>query len=131
MTDRMTLQTPDAPSAIGPYAQGISLTGAQRIVFLSGQIPIDPSSGELVTGDIAAQTTQVMKNLGAVLSAASMTFDDVVRATIYLTDLGQFAAVNEVYGSFFAEGRVPARATVEVCRLPKGADVEIDAIAAI
>lgn len=126
---RVTLSTPDAPAAIGPYAQAVAVT-AKELVFLSGQIGIDPATGAIVEGGIEAQTRQVMRNLGAVLSAASLTFDDVVRCTIYLTDLEQFAAVNGIYGSHFAPALVPARATVQVSRLPKDAIVEIDAIAA-
>ena len=114
-----------APAAIGPYSQGIK---AGSLVFCSGQIPLDPSTGQLVTGDITAQTVRVMDNLGAVLAAAGCTFADVVRTTIYLTDLGQFGVVNEAYGRYFAQP-FPARATVQVAALPKGAQVEIDAIA--
>ena len=115
----------DAPAAIGPYSQAIR---AGSLVFLSGQIPLDPSTGALVDGDIAAQTTRVMENLRAVLAAAGCTFRDVLRTTIYLVDLGHFAAVNETYGRFF-EAPFPARATVQVAALPRGAQVEIDAIA--
>ena len=119
------LSTEDAPKAIGPYSQGISAGG---MVFLSGQIPLDPKTGQLVTGDISAQTDRVMKNLEAVLKAAGLGFPNVVRCTIYLMDLGDFAAVNEVYGRYFPS-TPPARATVQVAGLPKGARVEIDAIA--
>ena len=121
------VRTADAPAAIGPYSQGVSTPGG-RLVFLSGQIPLDPKSGELVTGDIGVQTARVMENLGGVLRAASLGFADVVRCTIYLVDLGDFAAVNAVYGGYFASAP-PARATVQVSALPKGARVEIDAIA--
>jgi 2-iminobutanoate/2-iminopropanoate deaminase len=114
-----------APAAIGPYSQAIR---AGSLVFLSGQIPLDPATGALVEGDIAAQTTRVMENLRAVLAAAGCTFHDVVRTTIYLVDLAHFAAVNEAYGRFF-EAPFPARATVQVAALPKGAQVEIDAVA--
>jgi 2-iminobutanoate/2-iminopropanoate deaminase len=116
-----------APGAIGPYSQAIR---AGALVFVSGQIPLDPATGLLVEGDIAAQTTRVMENLRAVLTAAGCTFQDVVRTTIYLVDLGHFTAVNEAYGRYF-EAPFPARATVQVAALPKGARVEIDAIAAI
>jgi 2-iminobutanoate/2-iminopropanoate deaminase len=116
-----------APAAIGPYSQAIR-SGA--LVFLSGQIPLDPATGALVEGDIAAQTTRVMENLRAVLAAAGCTFHDVVRTTIYLVDLGHFAAVNEAYGRFF-EAPFPARATVQVAALPRGAQVEIDAVASV
>jgi len=121
------VRTTEAPSAIGPYSQGVSTQGP-RLVFLSGQIPLDPKTGDLVAGDISAQTARVMENLGAVLRAASVGFADVVRCTIYLVDLGDFAAVNAVYGGYFPSAP-PARATVQVSALPKGARVEIDAIA--
>jgi 2-iminobutanoate/2-iminopropanoate deaminase len=121
-----SVASPSAPAAIGPYSQAIR---AGSFVFLSGQIPLDPASGALVQGDIAAQTTRVMENLRAVLAAAGCTFADVVRTTIYLVDLSHFATVNETYGRFF-EAPFPARATVQVAALPKGAQVEIDAIAA-
>jgi len=122
------LHTEKAPRAIGPYAQAVEVR-ASRLVFLSGQIPLDPASGELVTGDISAQTERVMENLGAVLRAASLGFPDVVRCTVYLVDLGEFSAVNAVYGRYFASSP-PARSTVQVSALPRGARVEIDAIAA-
>ncbi len=115
----------DAPAAIGPYSQAIQ---AGRIVFLSGQIPLDPATGQMVDGDVSVQTERVMQNLRAVLAAAGRTMKDVVRTTVYLVDLGQFAAVNEVYGRHF-EPPFPARATVQVAALPRGAQVEIDAIA--
>lgn len=120
-----SVASPSAPAAIGPYSQAIR---AGSFVFLSGQIPLDPATGALVPGDIAAQTTRVMENLRAVLAAAGCSFADVVRTTIYLTDLAHFAAVNETYGRFF-EAPFPARATVQVAALPRGAQVEIDAIA--
>jgi 2-iminobutanoate/2-iminopropanoate deaminase len=121
------IHSDQAPRAIGPYSQAVSAqTG--RLVFLSGQIPLDPGTGELVGGDISAQTERVMENLGAVLKAASLGFADVVRCTIYLVDLGEFAAVNAVYGRYFTSAP-PARATVQVAALPRGARVEIDAIA--
>jgi reactive intermediate/imine deaminase len=119
------IATKDAPAAIGPYSQAVR---AGEHVFLSGQIPLDPATGQLVDGDIAAQTKRVMENLGAVLAAAGCGFGDVVRTTIYLVDLGHFAKVNETYGAFF-ESPYPARATVQVAALPKGAQVEIDAVA--
>jgi 2-iminobutanoate/2-iminopropanoate deaminase len=116
-----------APRAIGPYSQGVEAK-AGRLVFLSGQIPLEPKTGELVAGDISVQTERVMENLGAVLRAASLGFADVARCTIYLLDLSEFAAVNAVYGRYFASSP-PARATVQVSALPRGARVEIDAIA--
>jgi 2-iminobutanoate/2-iminopropanoate deaminase len=114
-----------APTAIGPYSQAID---AGDFVFLSGQVPIDPRTGELVQGDIAAQTERVLDNLGAVLEAAGCSFADVVKTTIYLMDLGDFQTVNATYAKRFAAAP-PARATVQVSALPKGARVEIDAIA--
>lgn len=114
-----------APAAIGPYSQAID---AGDFVFLSGQVPIDPKTGELVNGDISVQTDRVLDNLGAVLEAAGCSFANVVKTTIYLMDLGDFQAVNAVYAKRFSEAP-PARATVQVAALPKGARVEIDAIA--
>ena len=126
---RQVISSPNAPKAIGPYSQAVAVSGPGRLVFLSGQIPLDPQTGELVQGDIVAQAERVMKNLEAVLAAADLSFAQVVRTTIYLTDLADFAKVNEVYGrSFPAEP--PARATVQVAALPRGSKVEIDAIAA-
>jgi 2-iminobutanoate/2-iminopropanoate deaminase len=119
------ISTADAPAAIGPYSQAIH---AGDLVFLSGQVPIDPKTGELVGGDIAAQTERVLDNLGAVLAAAGCAFGDVVKTTIYLVDLADFQAVNQTYAKRFTAAP-PARATVQVSALPKGARVEIDAIA--
>jgi 2-iminobutanoate/2-iminopropanoate deaminase len=119
------ISTKGAPAAIGPYSQAIRAGG---LVFLSGQIPLDPVSGQMIEGDIAAQTDRVMKNLSAVLEAAGCTFDDVVRTTIFLTNLADFQVVNEGYGRYF-QAVPPARATVQVAALPRGAKVEIDAIA--
>ncbi len=115
----------NAPAAIGPYSQAVR---AGNLLFLSGQIPLDPATGELVAGDIVLETERVLQNLGAVLGAAGLSFEHVVRTTIYLTDLTHFQAVNTAYGKFFS--RVPpARATVQVAALPRGARIEIDAIA--
>lgn len=119
------ISTASAPAAIGPYSQAIA-TGS--FVFLSGQIPLDPATGQLVQGDIARETEQVMTNLRAVLQEAGCDFRHVVRTTIYLTNLADFQAVNEAYGRYFSEQK-PARATVQVVALPRGARVEIDAIA--
>ena len=116
----------DAPKAIGPYSHAVR---AGQLLFISGQVPIDPATGELVDGDITVQTTRVMNNLDAVLKAGGLSFKEVVRTTIFLADMADFAAVNSVYGTFFSEP-YPARATVQVARLPKNARVEIDAIAA-
>lgn len=123
-----SVHSKDAPAAIGPYSQAIVAPPGAQLVFCSGQIPLDPVSGELVQGDAATQTGQVMKNLEAVLAAAGCRFADVARTTIYLSSMDDFAAVNEAYGSFLGDHR-PARATVEVARLPKNVAVEIDAIA--
>lgn len=126
-----SVSTPDAPRAIGPYSQAIKVAGPAKMVFCSGQIPLDASSGEFVgAGDVRVQTETVMKNLGAVLAAAGASFATVVKTTIFLTDLADFAAVNEIYGRHFPS-RPPARATVQVAALPKGALVEIDAIAVL
>lgn len=121
------ISTADAPAAIGPYSQAIH---AGDLVFLSGQVPIDPATGDLVGGDIAAQTERVLDNLGAVLAAAGCGFGDVVKTTIYLVDLGDFQVVNQTYAKRFTAAP-PARATVQVSALPKGARVEIDAIARV
>ncbi len=122
---REAISTNHAPGAIGPYSQAIRAEG--RFVFLSGQIPLTPG-GELVQGDIATQATQCMTNLKGVIEAAGLTMDNIVKTTIFLSSMDHFAAVNEVYGSFFGE-TPPARATVAVAGLPKAVDVEIEAIA--
>ena len=122
---KQTIATSEAPQAIGPYAQGVR---AGQWVFLSGQIGLDPASGELVAGGVGAETERVLANLRAVLAAAGLGVEHVVRTTIYLVDLGDFARVNEVYGRVFS-APFPARATVGVAALPRGARVEIDAIA--
>lgn len=122
---RAAVSTDKAPGAIGPYSQAIR---AGEFLFVSGQIPLDPATGQLVDGDIAAQTLQVMRNLGEVLKAGGASFQDVVRSTIYLADLADFAVVNEVYGRQFTPP-APARATVQVARLPRDARVEIDVVA--
>ena len=119
------IQTKDAPQAIGPYSQAIE---AQGLVFVSGQIPMEPKSGRIIPGDIRVQTKQAMENGKAVLSAAGCTLEQVVKTTIYLKDIRDFSAVNEVYGNYFTADP-PARSTVEVSRLPKDAAVEIDFIA--
>jgi 2-iminobutanoate/2-iminopropanoate deaminase len=122
---KQPVSTDNAPKAIGPYSQAIR---AGQLLFVSGQIPLDPASGQIVAGDVAAQTRRVLDNVGAVLSAAGRSFGDVVRTTIFLADMNDFAAVNEVYGQYFSPP-YPARATVQVARLPKDARVEIDVIA--
>lgn len=125
MSAKQIVSTPAAPAAIGPYSQAVKALG---LVFASGQIPLDPATMQVVEGDIQAQTKRVMENLGAVLAAAGSSFDRVVKSTIYLTDLGDFAKVNEIYGGYFPS-EPPARATVQVAGLPRGVSVEIDVIA--
>jgi 2-iminobutanoate/2-iminopropanoate deaminase len=126
---RSIVATPDAPAAIGPYSQAVR---AGQFVFLSGQIPLDPRSGDMVGGDdVEAQTEQVMKNLAAVLAAAGSSFGQVVKTTIFLTDLADFAVVNRVYGARFEGHAPPARATVQVAALPRGAKVEIELTALV
>jgi 2-iminobutanoate/2-iminopropanoate deaminase len=117
--------SPDAPKPIGPYSQAVR---AGQLLFVSGQVPLDPVTGEIVAGDIAAQARRVFDNIGAVLTAGGRSFNDVVRTTVFLTDMNDFGAVNEVYGQYFSEP-YPARAAVQVTRLPKDARVEIDVIA--
>ena len=122
---RKPITTNKAPQAIGPYSQAIA---AGQLLFLSGQIPLDPATGKLVDGGIAEQTHRVMSNLREVLTAAGSSFDNVVRTTIFLADMNDFAAVNEVYGSYF-ENPAPARVCVQAAALPMKARVEIDAVA--
>ena len=122
---KQAISSPDAPKAIGPYSQAIR-TG--QLLFASGQIPTDPATGVIVDGDVAAQTRRVFDNLEAVLKTANLSFADVVKTTVFLADMNDFAAMNEVYGKYFSEP-YPARATVQVARLPKDARVEIDLIA--
>ncbi len=122
---RTPIHSDSAPQAIGPYSQGVR---AGDTLYLSGQIPLDPATGEIVAGDIAAQATRVFENLKAVLAAGGATFDDVVRVGIYMTDLGNFGAVNEVMKKYFREP-YPARSTIGVASLPKGVAVEVDVIA--
>lgn len=121
------ISTEAAPAAIGPYSQAIQ---AGNLLFCSGQIPLDPATGELVQGDVVMQAGQVMKNIAAMLTAAGVGFDDVIKTTIYLVDMADFAAVNEVYGSRFQHHK-PARSTVAVKSLPRGSLLEIEVIAAL
>ena len=121
------ISTTTAPSAIGPYSQAIRVG---NLLFVSGQIPIDPATGEVVAGDIRAQTRQVLKNLAAIVEAAGSSLDRVAKTTVYLRDLSEFAAMNEVYAQFFG-GEPPARSTVQVARLPRDAAIEIDLIAEV
>jgi 2-iminobutanoate/2-iminopropanoate deaminase len=120
------ISTNEAPAAIGPYSQAVR---SGDFLFCSGQIPLDPKSGQIVSGDIAAQTRRVLDNIAAVLRAEGLTFDKVVKTTIFLTNLGDFQTVNEIYGSYFKQDP-PARSTVQVAALPKGANIEIEVVAA-
>jgi 2-iminobutanoate/2-iminopropanoate deaminase len=128
MALRQAISTDAAPEAIGPYSQAIR---SGSLLFCSGQVPLDPSTGEIVKDDIDGQTRRCLENLAAVCEAAGATLADAVRCTVYVTDMNDFGRVNEVYGSFFEGGDPPARVTVGVAALPKGADVEIDAIVAL
>lgn len=119
------ITTAEAPRAIGPYSQAVAAGG---FVFVSGQIPIDPKTGNIIEGDIKGQVKRIMENAGAILKAAGVGFSSVVKTTIYLKNMADFAAVNEIYGQYFPSDP-PARATVEVSRLPKDAGVEMDFIA--
>jgi 2-iminobutanoate/2-iminopropanoate deaminase len=122
-----TISTENAPGAIGPYSQAVR---AGNMVFCSGQIPINPQTGEFVSEDVAEQTRQVLKNLSAVLEAADTSLNNVVKTTVFLADMNDFAAMNEVYTEFFSENK-PARATVQAARLPRDARVEIECIAVV
>lgn len=122
---KQNIQSRRAPAAVGPYSPAIRVGD---LVFCSGQIPIDPATGNLVDGDITAQTEQVMRNLAALCEAAGANLDNVVKTTVYMVDLAEFAKVNEVYGKYFTEP-YPARATAQASALPKGARIEIEAIA--
>ena len=124
---RNAIATKDAPQAIGPYSQAIR---AGNMLFLSGQGHLDPETGALVTGEVATQTRRVMDNIGAILTAAGASFDHVVRTTVYLADMGDFAAMNAVYGEYFS-APAPARTTIQAARLPRDMRVEIDVIAVL
>ncbi len=123
--EKQVVNTDQAPAAIGPYSQAVKVG---EMVFVSGQIPIDPATGDIVQGDIKAQARQVLTNLNAVLAAAGSSLEKTVKTTVYITNMDEFSQVNEVYSEFFKD-QPPARACVEVSRLPKGVTVEIDAIA--
>jgi 2-iminobutanoate/2-iminopropanoate deaminase len=127
MPDRTVIHTDNAPKAIGPYSQGIRLGD---VIFCAGQTPIVPATGDLIAGEIEAQTRQVLSNLKAVLEAAGTGMDRVVKTTVFMTNLGDFARMNAVYAEFFP-ANPPARSTVQVSALPKGAQVEIECIAAL
>jgi 2-iminobutanoate/2-iminopropanoate deaminase len=124
---RNVIATQDAPQAIGPYSQAIRAAG---LIFTSGQIAIDPTTSQVIAGDVAAQTDRVLKNLDAILKASGSSLEKVVRCTVFLKNMGDFAAMNEVYGRYFKQ-EPPSRSTVEVARLPKDVLVEIDAIALV
>jgi 2-iminobutanoate/2-iminopropanoate deaminase len=124
---KKTASTDKAPKAIGPYSQAVISNG---MAYLSGQIPIDPATNQLVEGDIAVQTERVMLNLKAVLEASGASFDSVVKTTVFLKDMSDFPKMNEVYGRFFTSNQ-PARSTVQAARLPRDVSVEIDAIAVV
>lgn len=122
---KKVISTKKAPQAIGPYSQAIEVN---KVMYLSGQIPLIPETGEMETGDIVAQTTQVMKNIGAVLEANDLTYKNVVKTTVFLTDLNDFAVVNDIYAEYFTK-KEPARSCIQVAALPKGAKIEIESIA--
>jgi 2-iminobutanoate/2-iminopropanoate deaminase len=124
---RNAISTKNAPQAIGPYSQGIR---AGQLLFVSGQGHLDPATGALIEGDVATQTRRVMENIGAILTAGGASFDHVVRTTVYLADMNDFAAMNAVYGEYFS-APAPARTTIQAARLPKDMRVEIDVIAAV
>jgi 2-iminobutanoate/2-iminopropanoate deaminase len=128
MPDRQSVSTDSAPAAIGPYSQGMRAGG---LLFCSGQIPLEPSTGELVKDDIEGQARRCLENLAAVAEAAGGSLANAVRCTVYLTDMTDFARVNEVYAEFFGGDDPPARVAIGAAALPKGADVEIDAIVAL
>ena len=123
---KRTITTSEAPAAVGPYSQATAIGG---LLFCAGQIPLDPATGELVAGDVTAQTVQACRNIAAVLKASGMTFADVVKTTVFLTDMADFTAMNAVYATHFTEP-YPARSTVAVAGLPRGARVEIEVTAA-
>jgi 2-iminobutanoate/2-iminopropanoate deaminase len=123
--DLKYIQTNNAPRAVGPYSQAVK---AGSMLFVSGQLPIDPATGEMVSGDAAAQAKQCLRNIMAILEAEKLTAGDIIRMTVYLRDMNDFSLVNEIYATFFKE-KYPARVCVEVSKLPKEAAVEIDAIA--
>lgn len=120
------INTPNAPQAIGPYSQAISF---DKILFISGQIPADPQTGQIVSGGVAEEAHQVMKNLKAILEEAGSQFSNAVKTTIFLKNMDDFTVVNEIYASYFEEGNYPARETVQVAKLPKDVNVEISMIA--
>lgn len=123
---RTAVATPKAPAAIGPYSQGIA---TDTLLFISGQLPIDPASGTMIDGDIAAKTRRILENLSAIAKSAGTSLDRALKTTVFLTDLGEFKAMNEAYAAFFPEAP-PARSTVQVAALPMGSNIEIECILA-
>ena len=126
---KQVIRTEQAPAPVGPYNQAIAATG--KMLFVAGQIPLDPQSADIVGGDIQAQTKQVMANIEAILTEAGAGWDNVVKTSVFLSDLANFVPMNQIYAQYFAEETAPARACVEVSRLPKDVLVEIECIAAI
>jgi len=127
---KQPIKTDKAPAAIGPYSQAIEVQNPAKLLFTSGQIPIDPATGNIVAGDIKAQTRQVLENVKAVLTAGGSSLHKVIKTTVFITDMNEFAAMNEVYAQYFDQAP-PARSTVQVARLPKDSKVEIECIAEI
>ena len=124
---KKVIATTEAPQAVGPYSQAVAVGS---LLFAAGQIPLDPATGELIDGDVSAQTAQVLQNIAGVLRANGMTFAHVVKSTVFMVDLANFAAMNAVYSQYFTEP-FPARSTIQVAGLPKGAQVEIEVVAAL
>lgn len=129
MALKQIVKTPNAPAAIGPYSQGVGVSANSKFFYFSGQIPLEPGSGQLVAGDIRAQTKRVMDNIQGLLESIDSNFGDIVKTTIFLKSMSDFAAVNEVYSSYFS-AEPPARSTVAVAGLPKDASIEIEVIVA-
>jgi 2-iminobutanoate/2-iminopropanoate deaminase len=127
---KQPIKTDKAPAAIGPYSQAIEVQNPTKLLYTSGQIPLDPKTGNMVTGDIRAQTMQVMENLKELLTAGGSSLHKVIKTTVFITDMNEFAAMNEIYGQYFSQNP-PARSTVQVARLPKDAKVEIECLAEI
>ena len=127
---KQPIKTDKAPAAIGPYSQAVEVQNAAKLLYTSGQIPLDPKTGNMVTGDIKAQTIQVMENLKELLTAGGSSLHKVIKTTVFITDMNEFAAMNEIYGQYFSQNP-PARSTVQVARLPKDAKVEIECLAEI
>lgn len=121
------IQTNDAPAAVGPYSQGVK---AANLIFTSGQLPMDPSTGEIIDGDIQEMTVQCLNNVKAVLKESGADVENIIKVTVFVTDIGDFPKINEAYANFFGEHK-PARSLVEVSKLPKGGEIEIEAIAAV